>query len=288
MRRQSISSASEIPAFNNFNGGAQQAAAPAREDQLLEIIAGAAANIEGLAASGTGLPPDAQQRRLAFLVSEGGGRTPHGYSPHTRQMQVAQMELKAGTVIPGLLLTGINSEQPGMVLGQVSENVFDTATGRFLLIPQGTRILGVYDDRTTYGQARVAIIWNRLIFPDGSSLNISGSPGVDIAGNSGIRGRVNNHYGRLLRAAFFSSVFVAAAELMAPNRNQTDNPSPTEVLAESVGLTIANIGARMAQRALDIPPTITVRPGSRFNVMVTQDVVFMRAWNPAPTRAAAF
>jgi type IV secretion system protein VirB10 len=199
------------------------------------------------------------------------------------------MELKAGTVIPGLLLVGVNSDLPGTVVGQVSENVYDTATGKFLLIPQGTRIIGVYDSRITYGQKRVAIVWNRLIYPDGSSLNIAGSPGTDIAGYSGLKGKVDNHYGQLLTAALFTSVFTAAADIASDSGNSnSDRKSAKDVLVETTGTVIANTGARLAERALDIQPTITIRPGSRFNVMVTQDVVFLSPWKPGKTRIDGF
>jgi type IV secretion system protein VirB10 len=193
-------------------------------------------------------------------------------------MPLAEMELKAGSVIPGLLVTGINSDLPGTVIGQVSENVWDTATGHYLLIPQGTRILGVYDSRVTHGQKRVAIVWNRLIYPDGSSLNIAGSPGADIGGYSGIKGKVDNHYGQLLGAALFTSVFATLADVAAGDTTDNDKKSTKDVLVETTGVTIANIGSRIAERALDIQPTIVIKPGSRFNVMVQQDVVFLQSW----------
>ncbi|MCL2009676.1 MAG: hypothetical protein FWG71_03910 [Synergistaceae bacterium] len=224
---------------------------------------------------------NAYRHKLDFLTRDGGERTPQGYSANTRNNPIAQMELKAGSVIPGLLLTGINSDLPGTVIGQVSENVWDTATGRFLLIPQGTRIIGVYDSRITQGQKRVSVVWNRLIYPDGSSLNIAGSPGTDISGYSGIKGRVDNHYGQLLSAALFTSLFTGLADIASGGGSNANNDSKSakDVLVETTGVTIANIGARLAERALEIQPTIVVRPGNRFNVMVQQDIAFLQAWN---------
>jgi type IV secretion system protein VirB10 len=198
------------------------------------------------------------------------------------------MELKAGTVIPGILLVGINSDLPGTVIGQVSENVYDTATGRYLLVPQGTRIIGVYDSRITHGQKRVAVVWNRLIYPDGSSLNIAGSVGADIAGYSGIKGRVDNHYGQLLAAALFTSVFTAGVDIASGSDGNTgygsERKSAKDILVETTGTAIANAGARLAERALDIQPTITIRPGSRFNVMVTRDAAFLSPWKPVKSQ----
>jgi type IV secretion system protein VirB10 len=226
-----------------------------------------------------------QTQKLDFLLKDSVGRTPQGYSTNTRNAPLARMELKAGTIIPGLLLTGLNSDLPGTIMGQVSENVYDTATGLFMLIPQGTRILGVYDSRITQGQKRVGVVWNRLIYPDGSSLNIAGSPGTDLAGYSGIKGTVDNHYGQLLSAAFFTSIFASAADIATggrnnDNNNNNDSKSVRDILVETLGTEIAEIGAKMADRALDIQPTIKINPGQRFNVIVQQDVVFLQPWNP--------
>jgi type IV secretion system protein VirB10 len=179
-----------------------------------------------------------------------------------------------------------------MVVGQVSENVYDTATGHYMLIPQGTRIIGVYDSRITYGQKRVSVVWNRLVYPDGSSLNIAGSPGADLAGYSGIKGRVNNHYGQLLTAALFTSFFTAAIDIASggsvANSNSNEPKSAKDILAETTATTIAGVGARLAERALDIQPTIVIKPGTRFNVMVTQDVAFLSPWTQKSSRVAGF
>jgi type IV secretion system protein VirB10 len=239
--------------------------------------AGADANTAALM-QGPAQDVNAYQHKLDFLTQDGSERTPQGYSTNTRNMPLAPMELKAGSVIPGLLVTGINSDLPGTVIGQVSENVYDTATGNFLLIPQGTRVLGVYDSRITQGQKRVSVVWNRLIYPDGSSLNIAGSPGTDIGGYSGIKGKVDNHYGQLIGAVLFSSVFATLADVAAGDTTDNDKKSAKDVLLETTGVTIANVGSRLAERALDIQPTIVIKPGSRFNVMVQQDVVFLQSW----------
>ena len=233
-----------------------------------------------------------QQRKLEFLTQQGEGRTPQGYSDHVRTPQLMEMELKAGTVIPGLLLTGLNSDLPGMVIGQVSENVYDSSTGAYLLIPQGARLLGVYDSQITQGQKRVGIVWNRIIYPDGSSLNIAGSPGADMAGYSGIKGKVDHHYSQLLMAGLFTSFFTAAVDIASDNKDDTGNnnqkKSAKDVLVEKTGTTIANIGAKLAEKALEIQPTIVVKPGSRFNVMVQQDVVFPEPWIEPTTTVTGF
>jgi type IV secretion system protein VirB10 len=286
MRFNALVSKSEIDGFQSMkeNDRRQAQENPLSSEQLLNALAGmdeesgSSASIALMQETQNAQDVNAYRHKLDFLTQNGAERTPQGYSTSTRNAPLAQMELKAGSVIPGLLITGINSDLPGTVVGQVSENVWDTATGRFLLIPQGTRILGAYDSRITQGQKRVSVVWNRLIYPDGSSLNIAGSPGTDIGGYSGIKGRVNNHYGQLLNAVLFSSVFSALADIAAGDTSDNDKKSAKDVLVETTGVTIANVGSRLAERALDIQPTLVIKPGSRFNVMVQQDVVFLQPW----------
>jgi type IV secretion system protein VirB10 len=290
MRLNALLSKSGIDGFQEISkaDGVGEKGNSFSQAQLLNALAGAGGNNAGAGAAliqetqnaqdVNANDPNGYRHKLGFLTQGGAGRTPQGYSANTRNAPLAPMELKAGSVIPGLLITGINSDLPGTVVGQVSENVWDTATGRFLLIPQGTRIVGVYDSRITQGQKRISVVWNRLIYPDGSSLNIAGSPGTDVGGYSGIKGRVDNHYGQLLTAVLFSSVFATLADVAAGDTPDNDKKSAKDVLLETTGVTIANVGARLAERALDIQPTIVVKPGRRFNVMVQQDVVFMQAW----------
>jgi type IV secretion system protein VirB10 len=160
--------------------------------------------------------PSGQAQKQNFLRGAQGGAsmTPQGYSTSLPVPQQFPYELKAGTIIPGLLLTGINSDLPGNVIGQVSENVWDTATGKHVLIPKGTRILGIYDSQVKFEQRRVLLVWNRLIFPNGMTLDIAGSPGVDQGGYSGLSGKVDEHWGTMLKAALLSSMFVAGAEIV--------------------------------------------------------------------------
>jgi type IV secretion system protein VirB10 len=295
MKTNALLSKSRVEDFQGLSekGGEKQQPAVS-QSQLLSALGATGAGQNGNTAAlvretQNDQDVNAWQHKLGFLTQDGAERTPRGYSTNTRRAPLAEMELKAGSVIPGLLLTGLNSDLPGTVIGQVSENVWDTASGRFLLIPQGTRILGVYDSRITQGQKRVAIVWNRLIYPDGSSLNIEGSPGTDLGGYSGIKGRVDNHYGQLLAAALFTSVFATLADVAAGDSSNSnsndDDKSASDVLAETAGVTIANIGSRLAERALDIQPTIVIKPGSRFNVMVQQDVVFAQPWRSGADRA---
>jgi type IV secretion system protein VirB10 len=217
-----------------------------------------------------------QERKMDFLRSGGGALTPQGYSENLPIPRQFPYELKAGTIIPGIMVTGINSDLPGNVIGQVSENVWDTATGKYVLIPKGTRILGVYDSRVTFGQRRVLLVWNRLVFPNGTTLDIAGSPGMDQAGYSGLSGRVNEHWGTMLKSALLASVFVAGAELVYDSDSQgnNQNKSPQDVAAESTARGIIDMGAKLVDRAAGIQPTITIRPGKRMAIFVQRDVVF--------------
>ncbi|MDR1509757.1 MAG: TrbI/VirB10 family protein [Synergistaceae bacterium] len=236
------------------------------------------ANLAALLQQGQTPDANGQAQKQDFLRgSKGGGSlTPQGYSDSLPVPQQFPYELKAGTLIPGILISGINSDLPGNVISQVSENVWDTATGKHVLIPKGTRILGVYDSQVTFGQRRVLLVWNRLIFPNGTTLDIAGSPGIDQAGYSGLSGRVNEHWGTMLKSALLASVFVAGAEIVydSDSSGNSENKSPRDVAAESAAGSIIDMGAKIMNKAADIQPTITIRPGKKMGIFVQQDVVF--------------
>jgi type IV secretion system protein VirB10 len=206
----------------------------------------------------------------------GASLTPQGYSASVPFPQQFPYELKAGTLISGILITGINSDLPGNVTAQVSENVWDTATGKFVLIPKGTRIMGIYDSRVTFGQRRVLLVWNRLIFPNGTTMDIAGSPGIDQAGYSGLSGKVNEHWGTMLKSALLASVFVAGAEIVydSDSSGSSENKSPGDVAAESAAGAILDMGTKLMKRAADIQPTITICPGKKMGIFVQRDVIF--------------
>lgn len=181
-------------------------------------------------------------------------------------------QVMAGTIIPGVLLTGINSDLPGQIVGQVSQNVFDTVNGNHLLIPQGTRVIGEYDSRVAYGQERVLIVWTRLIMPDGSSISLEGMPGVDLSGYAGLTDRVNNHYLRLLGGVVMGSLLGAAAQ-MAEGSTQSVNPSFGQLALQGAAQNTNQAGQQLTRKNLNIQPTLEIRPGYRFNVFVTKDVI---------------
>lgn len=185
---------------------------------------------------------------------------------------LSRFEVKAGSIIPGVMITGINSDLPGQLVGQVRENVYDTVSGHYLLIPQGTRIVGVYDSKVAYAQERVLIIWTRLIYPNGDSLNLEGMPGVDLSGYAGMTDQVNNHYGKLITGVILSSVLGAGAKVAAGN-NDFGQANFGQQAASGAAEQINNVGTRIAERNLNVQPTIEIRPGQRFNVFVNKDLI---------------
>lgn len=178
----------------------------------------------------------------------------------------------AGSIIPAVLITGINSELPGPIVAQVREHVYDTATGRYLLIPQGARLIGVYDSAVAFGQERVLIAWNRLIFPDTRSLMLGQMTGADLAGLSGLKDKVNNHWPRLIGAVILSSL-MSTGTIASQGDIEGWQPNLAQELTRAVGENINRAGQRIIQRELNVQPTLEVRPGWRLNVMVNQDLI---------------
>jgi type IV secretion system protein TrbI len=190
---------------------------------------------------------------------------------------VSPYEVKAGTIIPAVMLTAINSDLPGQIIGQVRENVYDSDTGDHLLIPQGTRLVGLYDHHIVYGQQRVLITWKRLILPDGSSLSLrDGMPETDAVGAAGFHDQVNNHYLRVFGNALLVSLIGAGVQLsQIPEFGQNfRGPTAGNVLGTAVGQQFGSTASEFVRRGMSLAPTLDVRPGFAFNVMVTQDIVF--------------
>ena len=188
---------------------------------------------------------------------------------------VSPFELKTGTVIPGILIGAMNSDLPGEIVAQVSQNVYDTASGRHLLIPQGTRLYGHYDSKVAFGQDRLLVSWDRLIFPNASTLDLQGMSGHDQGGAAGYADRVNHHYGRIFGWALLTSVLSAGYQLSQPQQSSLlATQGSGQVAAAAVGQQMATLGAQIAQRNLQVQPTIEIRKGYRMNVMVNKDIVF--------------
>jgi type IV secretion system protein VirB10 len=219
---------------------------------------------------------NAQDDKRAFL-SESGGQNP--YAAGRVESAVSPNEVKAGTVIPATLITGVNSDLPGQLVAQVSRNVYDTATGRRLLIPQGARLVGAYDSGVTTGQSRVLVAWTRLIYPDGSSIDLGSMPGSDAGGYAGLRDRVDNHTRRVWGNALLLSLFSAGVQLSQPRAVVGQEETPGQVASAQLGQQLGQLGMEQARRGLQVQPTLQIRPGFNMNVQVTQDLI-LREWRP--------
>ncbi|MDP0929702.1 TrbI/VirB10 family protein [Paracoccus onubensis] len=176
--------------------------------------------------------------------------------------------LQAGSVIPAALITGIRSDLPGQIIAQVTEPVYDSPTGSILLIPQGTRLIGAYDDSVSFGQRRVLLVWNRLIFPDGSSIVLERLAGADSGGYAGLEDGVDYHWWDLMKAAGLSTLLAAGAEFATD-----DGDRLTRAIREGALDTINETGQQIVQRQLQVKPTLTIRPGFPVRIIVTKDLI---------------
>lgn len=219
-----------------------------------------------------------QSDKVRFLRS---GVLPGDYLPNLKQVALSPYEIKAGTFIPAALITGINSDLPGHVTAQVRQNVYDTVTGQYLLIPQGARLIGEYDSNVTYGQNRALVVWTRLIFPDGSSINLEKMQGVDLAGYAGFKDKINNHYFRIYTNALLLSLVGAGYETLNPDRNSNGNSdNAVETVASNIGQQLAQTTSELTRKNIEIQPTITIRPGFKFNVYILKDIILGEVNDP--------
>jgi type IV secretion system protein TrbI len=212
-----------------------------------------------------------QDRKLAFVNASVDRRTT---SPDRVEPPASSYVVQAGNVIPASLITGIRSDLPGQITAQVTENVFDSPTGRFLLLPQGTRLIGVYDSQVSFGQSRVLLVWTRLIMPNGRSIVLERQPGADTAGYAGLEDEVDNHWGALFKAALLSTLLGVGSELGAGSDSGTgNNGGLIQALRLGASDSLNQTGQKIVQRNLNIQPTLTIRPGFPVRVIVNRDLV---------------
>lgn len=222
-----------------------------------------------------------QDRKQAFMNRETDQKI---YGSGTLQTPRSPYQVMAGTIIPAALVTGINSDLPGQIIGNVTENVYDTVSGRHLLIPQGARLIGQYDSGVAFGQSRVLLVWNRIVMPDGSSIVLDRLSGVDTAGYAGLEDEVDNHWLRLIGGAVLSSVLGVGAELAAPENRGSNGDRVIIATRGGFQDTINDVGQQITRRNLNIQPTLTVRPGFPVRVIVNKDLI-MRPYQAAPLTA---
>ncbi len=210
--------------------------------------------------------PNGQDRKLAFL---GGASDKTPVSAERLMAPASPYVVQAGTVIAGALVTGIQSDLPGQITGQVTQDVYDSPTGRFLLIPQGSKLIGIYDSQVTFGQSRVLLVWTRLILPNGQSITLERQPGADAQGSSGLQDGVNDHWGRLLKGALLSTLLSVGAE--AGSTGQTNNLG--DAVRRGASESVSQTGAQIVARDLNVQPTLTIRSGYEVRVIVNRDLV---------------
>ncbi len=220
--------------------------------------------------------PNKQAQKMAFYMKK---QPAADYLPHTRNKQRSPLEIKTGTVIPATMLGGLNSDLPGMILAQVSQNVYDTATGDYLLIPQGSRLVGTYDSAVAYGQSRALVAWTRIVYPDGSTLDLGGMPGTDQSGYAGLHDQVDRHYFRIFGSALLMSVITGAYDYSQGTSNNTGTTRTAgDTMSSAVAREMSQTSQALLRKNLNIQPTIKIRPGYKLNVMVRRDIIFPSVW----------
>ncbi|HEV2597765.1 TrbI/VirB10 family protein [Sphingopyxis sp.] len=241
--------------------------------------AGAMPSLPNLAAAAPGTPAAQQPpAQLGDATAQGDQAAKRAFMAQASSQRTVSVErlvapaspniVQAGSIVPAALITGIRSDLPGQITAQVTANVYDSPTGRILLIPQGARLIGEYDSEIAAGQTRVLLAWDRLIMPDGRSIVLERQPGADGAGFAGLQDRVNQHWGNLLKAAAVSTLLGVGAELGADSEDDL-----TRALRRGSQDTINQTGQQIVRRQLNVQPTLTIRPGHALRVVITRDLV---------------
>ncbi|MBZ9649776.1 conjugal transfer protein TrbI [Sphingobium sp. 3R8] len=255
----------------------------ARQQRLAELKAARESGLMAQVATGNGATPSATGATAAMVGAASAAPAATG----TRKEQfalardtggdlnsgrlvapISSNSLLAGSVIAASLITGLNSDLPGIVIAQVTQNVFDTVTGHILLVPQGARLIGKYNSVIAFGQRRALVIWQRLILPDGSSVRLDNMPATDAAGYAGLADKVEFHTWTLLKGVAIATMLGVGSELSISGESDL-----VQAIRESAQSNTARAGDQITQRNLDIQPTITIRPGAPVRVLVTRDLI---------------
>lgn len=197
----------------------------------------------------------------------------NGYLKHSKQKPLSPYEIKAGWNIPAVLITGVNSDLPGQILAQVTQNVYDTSTGKYLLIPQGTKVIGTYSSNIIYGQSRLLVAWNKLIFPNGDTLNIDSMQGASQDGYTGFEDEVDNHYFRIFGSAFLLSSITAGIALSDNSSTNGEKETASDKAISQAIQQMGQVASEMIRKNMNISPTLKIRPGYKFNIFVTKDII---------------
>jgi type IV secretion system protein VirB10 len=237
-----------------------------QQGQASSVTPGQSNSAAGNQTAGSSSDQNMQDQKLAFLNGPSDAPT---VSSDRLAPTASPYIIQAGTLIPAALMTGIKSDLPGQITAQVTENVYDSPTGQYLLIPQGARLIGEYNSEVAYAQTRVQLIWTRLIMPDGQSIVLDNQPGADTQGYSGLQDGVNNHWGALFEAALLSTFLSVGAE--AGTSDQENNL--IQAIRSGASDSFNQAGQQVVERELNIQPTLTIRPGFPVRVIVNRDFV---------------
>ncbi|WP_235424040.1 TraB/TrbI/VirB10 family type IV secretion system protein [Citrobacter koseri] len=220
--------------------------------------------------------PNGQNEKEAFSQHQHSNT----YLTHGREKPLGQWELKVGTLIPGVLISGLNSDLPGQVVATVSQNVWDSITHSQILIPQGAQLYGLYDSRVAYGQDRVLMAWTRINYPDGTTIELDGMGGIDTAGYAGFEDQVDHHYWKIFGNAFILGMISGVAQASISHDSGDSDSDRAQSINNGVTQQFANAGSSLIQKNLDVQPTITIRNGYKFNIMLNKDIV-LPPWQSA-------
>ena len=270
--------------FRSSRGAVQSNSTARAATPTAPTVAGANAAFNPMAAGLASTAPQAsgasgdqnrQDQKEAFLAQGGSADTRNSGA---LQLPVSPYQVMAGTIISAALVTGIQSDLPGDVIATVTEPVYDTATGRYVLIPQGSRLLGKYNSQVSFGQSRVQVVWNRVILPDTSSIALDKLVGTDATGRAGLEDGVDWHWDRILAGAALTTLLGVGAELAAPENRQDGNRI---MIAGRDGLqdSVNQVGQELTRRNMNIQPTLTSRPGLAVRVIVKTDIS-LRPYQP--------
>lgn len=223
----------------------------------------------------------AQKDKEGFLARS--SRDDSWILPHTRTAG-QQYELKTERVIPAAMITGINSDLPGQIQAQVTQDVYDSATGDYLLIPKGAKLTGNYDSRVIFGQERILVAWTRIVYPDGSALSLGAMPGADVSGYAGFNDKVDNHYFKIFGNALLMSLITGGMSYAVDSLDSSSGDSNTPTMQQEMGTALASqlgqTSLTLLQKNINIAPTLEVRPGYEFVIVVTKGIVFDRPYRP--------
>jgi type IV secretion system protein VirB10 len=266
-REQALAARTSSPFF----GGPPSAAAAAPSADLAALARPIAASASGAGepAAAEVQPANGQAAKRQFAAN---ART-DDYLTNPLQPALSPWEVKAGSIISAALVTAINSDLPGQVIAQVTEPVYDHRTGRTVLIPQGSRLIGQYDSQIAYGQNRALIAWNRIIMPDGRSINIGSMAGADLSGAAGLQDKTDGHFGQLARGVILSTLFSVGAAAAQDAGNRSSGALVINSAASGVSNSAQQVGQQITGRDLNRQPTLRVRAGWPVRVLVSKDMI---------------